>query len=87
MIVLNCKNKETLKNLPRIPLLVPEESRNVDVHREGSVMDIHREGTFGKSFKQVTKKARGSLGLGTWGRRARPRASNTVITFYMQVLL
>jgi hypothetical protein len=34
-------------NLPqkstKDPLLVPEESRNVDVHREGSVMDIHRE--------------------------------------------
>ena len=25
------------------PLLVPQESRNVDVHSEGSVMDIHRE--------------------------------------------
>jgi hypothetical protein len=24
------------------PLLVPQESRNVDVHPEGSVMDIHR---------------------------------------------
>jgi hypothetical protein len=47
-------------------------------------MDIHSEGTFGKSFKQLTKKARGSLGLGTWGRRARPRASNTVITFYIR---
>jgi len=23
------------------PLLVPQESRNVDVHPEGSVMDIH----------------------------------------------
>jgi hypothetical protein len=25
------------------PLLVPQESRNVDVHPEGSVMDIHRD--------------------------------------------
>ena len=25
------------------PLLVPQESRNVDVHPEDSVMDIHRE--------------------------------------------
>jgi hypothetical protein len=25
------------------PLLVPQESRNVYVHSEGSVMDIHRE--------------------------------------------
>ena len=24
------------------PLLVPQESRNIDVHPEGSVMDIHR---------------------------------------------
>jgi hypothetical protein len=27
------------------PLPVPQESRNVDVHPEGSVMDIHREYT------------------------------------------
>ena len=25
------------------PLLVPQESRNVDVYPEGSVMDIHRD--------------------------------------------
>ena len=25
------------------PLLVPQESRNFDVHPEGSVMDIHRD--------------------------------------------
>jgi hypothetical protein len=32
-----------LKKSTKDPLLVPEESRNVDVHREGSVMDIHRD--------------------------------------------
>ena len=47
MIVLNRKNKETgffnlLQKSTKDPLLVPQESRNVDVHPEGSVMDIHR---------------------------------------------
>jgi hypothetical protein len=30
-----------VKILTKDPLLVPQESRNVDVHPEGSVMDIH----------------------------------------------
>jgi hypothetical protein len=32
-----------LADITKDPLLVPQESRNVDVHPEGSVMDINRD--------------------------------------------